>query len=90
MPLLPADDNSGGGAATGLPEAPQDGKLYGRKDAAWEEIPQDDERRYNRLDGLQGSTETERYHLTKNQYDGAIFANDPSATNPYLTEADLP
>lgn len=29
----------GGGA--GIPDAPSDGKLYGRKDAAWEEVPVD-------------------------------------------------
>lgn len=29
-------DLGGGG---GIPDAPSDGKLYGRKDAAWEEVP---------------------------------------------------
>lgn len=28
-----------GGGGGGIPEAPSDGKLYGRKDAAWEEVP---------------------------------------------------
>ncbi len=28
-------------AAGGIPDAPSDGKLYGRKDAAWEEVPVD-------------------------------------------------
>lgn len=28
-----------GGGGSGIPDAPSDGKLYGRKDAAWEEVP---------------------------------------------------
>ncbi len=32
---------SRGSGADGIPDAPSDGKLYGRKDAAWEEVPVD-------------------------------------------------
>lgn len=32
------EDIMGGGG--GFPDAPSDGKLYGRKDAAWEEVPE--------------------------------------------------
>lgn len=33
-----ATGGGGGGGGDGIPDAPEDGKLYGRKDAAWEEI----------------------------------------------------
>ncbi len=45
---------------------------------------------HQELDNLQGGTEEERYHLTKNQHDGAVFARDASASNPFLTVGDLP
>ena len=36
--LAPAPE-SGGSGGGGIPEAPQDGQLYGRKDAAWAPVP---------------------------------------------------
>jgi hypothetical protein len=38
VPVLQSGDTGGGGGA-GIPEAPQDGNLYGRENAAWAVIP---------------------------------------------------
>jgi hypothetical protein len=45
---------------------------------------------HNDLDGLQGGTEFERYHLTQAQAEAAEGADAPSAANPFATKNDLP
>src|SRR5690606_35930578 len=45
---------------------------------------------HNNLLGLQGGFNYSYYHLGLNEYEAAINANNPSADNPFLTEADIP
>jgi len=45
---------------------------------------------HNDLTDIQGGTLTERYHLTKNQWDAVRLANVPSSSNVFLTTLDTP
>ena len=45
---------------------------------------------HNDLDGLQGGTEFERFHLTQNTAEAAEAADSPSAGNPFVTKNELP
>lgn len=61
------------GSSAGIEEAPIDGLLYGRKDSAWAEITSGSTSgSHNDLDGIQGGSEEERYHLTAAQHTIAI------------------
>jgi hypothetical protein len=44
---------------------------------------------HNQLPEIQGGTETERYHLPKNEHDAAINAESPSEENPYATISQI-
>lgn len=44
---------------------------------------------HNDLSNLQGGRTGERYHLNKQQSDAIEGANNPSATNKFLTENDV-
>lgn len=52
-------------------------------------IPIIDYRIHNNLKQIQGGTPTERYHLNLNQYEAAFYANNPSASNPFVTIEDI-
>lgn len=66
----PCEKHQGGGGGD-FPEAPIDGKIYGRKDAAWTEVQAGGASTHNALDGLQGGKAGgggEYYHLTEAEY----------------------
>jgi hypothetical protein len=42
------------------------------------------------LDGLHGTSETEFFHLNQDQAAAALYADEPSATNPFITQKNLP
>jgi hypothetical protein len=44
---------------------------------------------HNNLDGLQGGTTTQRYHVSKGQWQAINAAHNPSLTNPFATLTDL-
>lgn len=60
------------GSSAGIEEAPIDGTLYGRKDGNWAEIVGGTSGSHNDLEGIQGGSEEERYHLTAAQHTIAI------------------
>jgi hypothetical protein len=45
---------------------------------------------HNELDGLQGTSETDYYHLNENQAAALLNADEPSAANPVLTKKSMP
>ena len=66
----PCEKHQGGGGGD-FPEAPTDGKIYGRKDAAWAEVQTGGASTHNALDGLQGGKAGgggEYFHLTEAEY----------------------
>ena len=87
-----------GESVAAVEEAPADGKLYGRKDTAWEEVPAyvpeapEDGSDYTRGNGewhkLPDTTEAQR--LTHDEVDAIQYAEDPSKSNPFLTLSQLP
>lgn len=88
-----------GESVAAVEEAPADGKLYGRKDTKWEEVPDNyapeapkDGSYYARGNGewrvLPDTTQAER--LDYNDVDAVKYAESPSKTNPFLTLKQLP
>ena len=87
-----------GETVSAVEEAPQDGKLYGRKDAEWSEVPAGLEEApkdgglYARKDAgwdkLPDLTQAAR--VTQDHADAMEQANHPGADNPFLTAADMP
>jgi hypothetical protein len=45
---------------------------------------------HNSLDGLQGTSETDYFHVSENEAAALLYADEPSAANPVLTKKNLP
>src|SRR5690625_472267 len=57
-----------GGGGGGIPDAPSDGKLYGRKDAAWEEVPAGGSETLSIIAEASASTATPATHAGLSRY----------------------
>jgi hypothetical protein len=45
---------------------------------------------HNQLDGLQGTSEADYFHLNEDQAAAALNADEPSAANPFITRKNMP
>jgi len=73
------------GILAGTSKAPNTDRLDGLH---WDSFSQATHtHNHNSLSGKQGGSTSQYYHLTKNQYDGVVAANAPSATNVLLTQS---
>ncbi len=91
-----------GESVSAVEEAPVDGKLYGRKNEAWKEVPENmpdapiDGEYYARknaawaaLEGISEALEKAE-QVTQNHIDAAKYAANPSKDNPFLTQSEMP
>lgn len=76
--------STGGGGESGIPEAPNDNKLYGRKNEAWAEVPADKVTSVNTKTGdvvitlneLGGASSTEVNGLKTSKLDKSVYDTD--------------